>query len=453
MPKINLLNPISNNYYTSNLGKVYQFNTPFKLEITANKGRRFKGDEFTFSYGVQNSYRYPYTFTLTANSDKTKLTFEFFDNKTDYDITPKVFPFDCLFPTYDTELLPKELDTLHTSNYATLLNCSTNVVRGESVVNLPYTVEIVASEGYTFKGTFFVNISESGFGGVAVELNNEGDKLTTTIDVAKLKQLLGAGIQRAHLSVSRTYEATNDIKIVDNFSKVFAVTQDDLKNLSKKRFYGSSGELDLFQYIFNIYRVPFNPFTFAPVKNNIFLNEVDTDISCDFMTNNIQEIDLGSIKIPSKYNNSFDYINTQFYVDIPYFGLIFFNETNYFIDKEISAILTFDCYDNSLYLELRSDGLPFYNGKSSFGTKIPYIYRDENLRDYAGNFTRTNKMRITLIRNTPVNIDFEDGNKDIDEGLVSNFEGFTQGYLLDNICDFTDEEEILKSVFAEGVYL
>ena len=110
-------------------------------------------------------------------------------------------------------------------------------------------------------------------------------------------------------------------KDVSGFNYLYLVDRDKLKSLSKERFITNG--VDLGTYIINLLELPFvvNE-EIKGTENPIVLgNAVANTKAVEILVDEIQ-IDLGDIIVPNKYNNSYDFINTETKLHLPFVNTI-----------------------------------------------------------------------------------------------------------------------------------
>lgn len=172
-------------------------------------------------------------------------------------------------------------------------------------------------------------------------------------------------------------------------------------------------------------------------------------------------IDLGTIVVEPKYNNAYDYKNTDTILHLPYASPIHI-DSNYVIGETISVEYLVDAYTGHTTINLRSTFVydnVFHSQEVYIGNEIPFISMKDGStiggpqesRSLVNNNTPT--PYIEVVRNIPYEMDSQ-YNKDTLE-TVDNLHGVKGKIYVHNISlkskSNNMEESLIKTILASGV--
>lgn len=248
------------------------------------------------------------------------------------------------------------------------------------------------------------------------------------------------------------------------FNHVYSMTIEQLIDFSNERFEVGvvNDVIDLGQYIINILELPF------PLDENYYngqqqiklynrtLETFGESLATDFI-----ELDLGVINVPLKYNNAFDYVNTNTIFHLPFMEN-FEIPIEYVIGCEIGIKYLIDVYSGNATMNISSsklDGEVVHTAKFKIGKSIPFIqtYGSREVLGDRNNMVVFNNITtafIEVIRNKPYALDNPFNNNTTRYTQLKNESGFIQVTNSDiQGIATTTELEYIKSILNEGVFI
>lgn len=172
----------------------------------------------------------------------------------------------------------------------------------------------------------------------------------------------------------------------------------------------NSIRIDLRDYIINVLEIPFNiPDDLIGDNENIQLGNWQLNTHAPSIKNNLFVLEMGSIEIPSKYGNSYDYMNTDIKLFLPYIKEIDL-EVEYVIGYTISIQYLIDLYSGVATVNVYSSKTNkiIYSENRKLGRNIPFVSRGHNvvnsLSDENGINNGVSNAYIEVIRNVPSNL-------------------------------------------------
>ena len=325
-------------------------------------------------------------------------------------------------------------------------NATCNYEDGE-LVNLSKPIIISANSGYTFKDSY------------ALKWNNTVQTFTneTTRLVYNLSEYT-----TNHTYLNGNYIATKEIEQVGTFVNLYNVNQSELTDLSKKRLItNADGQItDYGQFINSLYILPFNiPIDMVGDRANIILGNLDSKVESTLINTYMFEFVGGEIEVPLKYNNIYDFVNTECILHLPFLNKMYLN-TEYVIGQTITLDFTVDLYSGSLTINVTSS---FNNEiiasvKGLIGMNIPFIQKSNNsVINSVSNIYKNNIDRcfIEVNRNIPYTKNSNIfGGSVVEYGKIGDYIGYLE---CDNIVLETkatnQEQEEIKNILRNGIVI
>ena len=256
-------------------------------------------------------------------------------------------------------------------------------------------------------------------------------------------------------------EVSEDDGVIPLFNELYKVDSTILYKLNKEliasEFVGVETP-SLSPYIINLLELPFRV-NVSEISDSIKVGNVNfTDIIASKITRDLIEIDLGEISIPELNQNSYDYLNTDVYIHLPYSDKINI-PLEYAISETISIKYLIDLYNGECNITLRSTKINnvFHNATIKIGRNIPFFHKqtDQILNQQNIQLPINNdltKAYVEILRNKPVENMFDSLVKD--SSVMSDFTGYL---VVDDIELLTsanqDDREQIKSILRNGVYI
>lgn len=272
---------------------------------------------------------------------------------------------------YTATEIPIVVDYMTFTLSATLTNCTCDHKTGDKIYKND-TITITADNGYILDGTYKIVV------GVTTQFmthnaNNTKISYTFSEDVPQY--------QNKSIVIRDDITATKQVVTLSSFIDIFFPTDDNLTELSRKRFYDASGEImDRAENITALYKLPLPVDSIkAETGKNIMLGTFDTQIQSAYANNWILNINLGAITIPNKYNNVYDWQNVTCILHVPYFNEVVIDK-RYSIGQTLTMSLRVNMYTGIAYLSVYStltDNV-VYDTDKKIGFDVPYIINQTN---------------------------------------------------------------------------
>lgn len=340
-----------------NNGETFDTNKP--VEVTANTGYYFSGTYYVIF--PDNDSLSPVQFTVSQ--DKTKLTYTPDDATAGKDLY--------LSDRYKAVELPAHYVYLSDSalGTASFVHCSCNYANGEKL-KADKVVTITADPGYFFQTDFEYAFDDVGT--VTRQFTKSADGSTLTIPTPP----------DADVKLFQNYEAIVKIASISGFVNLYSPTADELQALSKERFYTLSAEntVDYGQFITAVYVCPLEiPAENLGDKGTINLGKFNATTKATLLKNYRSNVPCGTISVPAKYNNVYDYINTTCTLYIPFFAPIVL-QNDFVIGQTVTVDLVIDWYSGTASYNVSStfNNAIFASGTANIVTQIPFIQKQNN---------------------------------------------------------------------------
>lgn len=406
-----------NNPTTLTEGKDYTF------KFTCDDGWMFGSYKVSQSTGV----------TTVQNEEHTEAT-------TTYKSAYAGITFDI---TQFPRVTPKVLIT------GTLKNCTCNYANNEVIV-ADKDIVITADTGYEFKNQYTYldyNIENT--------MVKSDDRTTLTIPYSSVSQL-------GNIELNDNYVATVPVETIGGFCNLYKVTEKELTQLSKARFdkdVSAGTIIDYGSAITQLYILPLAiPAELIGDKSNIILGSLDSKVESTLLNNYIYEIDMGSITVPEKYTNVYDYINTTVTLRVPFFSAITLDVENV-IGHTISIKYTVDLYSGNVTMNVTSDftGSIIYSSTQNIVTQIPFVQKQNN--GIVNQLSNVYKYLIAtpvieVVRNIPYDDTAEFGKGSVWSGILGEIEGYCEVNKIQlNTSATNEEKEDIIDLLKEGVFI
>lgn len=400
-----------------------------------------EGNDYTFRFTCDDgwmfgSYKVSQSTGVTTveNEERTEAT-------TTYKSAYAGITFDI---TQFPRVIPKVLIT------GTLTNCTCNYTNNEVIVS-DKDIVITADSGYEFKNQYTYldyNIENT--------MVKSDDRTTLTIPYSSISQL-------GNIELNDNYVATIPVETIGGFCNLYKVTENELTQLSKARFdkdVSAGTIIDYGSAITQLYILPLSiPAELIGDKSNIILGSLDTKVESTLLNNYIYEIDMGSIAVPEKYTNVYDYINTTVTLRVPFFSPITLDVENV-IGHTISIKYTVDLYSGNVTMNVTSDftGSIIYSSTQNIVTQIPFVQKQNNsIVNQLSNVYKylTATPVIEVVRNIPYDdVTSEFGKGSVWSGTLGEIDGYCEVNKIQlNTSATNEEKEDIIDLLKEGVFI
>ena len=306
--------------------------------------------------------------------------------------------------------------------------------------NDTYTFTIYLNQGYELISATRTNMADE-------EVDIIGDNFTTKVS------------DSYDLIINVVTQGSTPEREVTGFNRLYKVDKTILKEISGKRFAG--GGVDLAEYFINILELPFSlDETNLGEEQQIQLGSETIDVLATEIIKDSVRIDLGTIHVPKKYNNSYDYTNTTINLHLPFADSINL-ELEYVLGYDISIMYILDLYSGDMTTNVSSSRIDkvIHSKTSKIGREIPFIRRlggnvTNQITSPSGVINDVLAPYVEVVRNKPydeTNI-FKTNMKVYD--TLSNMVGYVS---VNNIILSTDattgEKDMILNHLRNGVYI
>lgn len=384
-----------------------------------------------------------------------------------YDVTPGIYMItaysdekhswihaDIDFSTVKTAPTPKPTPTPTPAPVTTipLVQKLTNVtsdITGGSIDRKLNAINLTADSGNTFQTNIQVlfysgnkvvsdyNIDGNNKDTITIPLNTTPDNtITDTMDDMRL--------------IATATPVNSSVGYEHNY----LITDTELSSLSSTVMWDATSDgtevYDISQFISNIIELPFVVNTPTTV-NPISLGKKHSSVVSHEAKNRFLSLDLGTIKVPAKYNNGYDYQNRSIKLYTPFVPPITIDNDNA-IEKTIHIIYKIDISNGNLTVNLYNDDILFFTGINNIANRIPFLNRVKNTIISQDTHFNDNDIRqpyILITREQPIlNSDYYPTNE---RGLIKEYNGNIQVRLLNNINIPYNELSELTRQMESGV--
>ena len=337
-----------------------------------------------------------------------------------------------------------------TTEYGTILitgsfvHCSCNYSNGETISPSKPRLEIVADDGFIFLNEFKYKQA-----GVTKTLNKSDDN----------KMLYKDLTDKRGLNLNDVYTAVTAPKTMTSFVHLYKTNDNELSALAKARFKDVSGNtVDYGQYISALYHIPVDLTNITGDTSNIMLGQYDSMVASTLLNQYLVDIDGGTITIPEKFHNAYDYLTTECILHLPYLDEINL-PPHYVVNQTINIKYKLDLYSGTLTASIYSSYLNSIVANSSgvIVTNIPFIQKltDNVVNSLSKVFTNlipTAFMEVT--RNIPYDSINVFGKECVDFDMIGNKTGYLK---CDNVTLVTkatkNEKDEIMSLLKDGIIL
>lgn len=413
--KYTITNNNTNCVCNSEIKTEYEKNENITLEFTANNGYAFKGNNVSLTTGALNNA------SVTYSDDRKTVT-----------LTGAII---------GNLIVNVTADTVYTITITgTLKNCTCNYSNGEVITDDKPEIILTANNGYEFDGVFSLKR-----GAITTNFTVSDDKSTLTESVT----------DGYNYVLNDKYIAVKKVEKIGEFTRLYNPVESELTELAKVRF---QNDVDMGQYITALFKIPFEIPTdlITEEKRNIVLGTLDTNVTANGLTTYNMVVDVGTITIPEKYENVYDYIDTECILNLPYFDKIYLSN-EFVIGQTVRIEYIIDLYSGNATCNIYSS---FTGGivESTNGViccNIPFVQKTNN--SVIGLISNINKniidtAYIEVIRNKPYNVETVFGAETIDFGIIGDYTGYIEvSDVVLNSSATNEEKNEITDLLKEGV--
>ena len=413
--KYTITNNNTNCVCNSEIKTEYEKNENITLEFTANDGYAFKGNNVSLTTGALNNA------SVTYSDDRKTLT-----------LTGVII---------GNLIVNVTADTVYTvSITGTLKNCTCNYSDGEVITDDKSNIILTANNGYEFDGNFSYK-----YGATTSFFNDSIDKTTLTTSIS----------DGYNYTLNDEYIAVKKVEKIGEFTRLYNPVESELTQLAKVRF---QNDVDMGQYITALFKIPFEIPTdlITEEKRNIVLGTLNTNVTANGLTTYNMVVDVGTITVPEKYENVYDYIDTECVLHLPYFDKIYLSN-EFVIGQTLRIEYIIDLYSGNatcnIYSSFTGGIVESTNGVIS--CNIPFVQKTNN--SVVGLISNINKniidtAYIEVIRNKPYNVETVFGAETIDFGVIGDYTGYIEvSDVVLNSSATNEEKNEITDLLKEGV--
>lgn len=244
------------------------------------------------------------------------------------------------------------------------------------------------------------------------------------------------------------------------YVNIYDTNTKEITALSKELIANNSGSsptlLDSANYIKAYYRIPFTiDNSNLQTGVNFLLADTKSTTTTTQVTSDTLTFALGNIKVPEKYNNTFDYQNTTCVLYLPFVDSIKLVPTDV-INKTLSVNYIMDMYTGNVTVNVvNSNHDTIYSKDFKLSTDLPFL-QVTNLAQ-TGKIVNTynnaiNQAYILVTRNIPIKQQF--GYPTKEQGQLKNYHGYIEcsDIQLNSLAD-SDDLNIIKGLLQKGVFI
>lgn len=253
------------------------------------------------------------------------------------------------------------------------------------------------------------------------------------------------------------------------FNAIYYMDKDNLKYLANALpsvDLGNESKDEVAPFIINLLRLPFtipNKYigdeTVIKIGNRVYDTDFDGLRKAETIENDLITIDLGHIEVPHKYNNTYDFVNTDIYLNIPNSQKISL-PIEYVIGYNVDIEFIINLFNGEGTLNIYSSKTDtvIHSEVMQLGQEIPFFMNKEktsvgnvNIQPIVNN--KINQPFIEVIRNKPINDDMF-LNKVEKTGYLRDITGYAEiSNVKMNIKATTDEINKIESLLKNGVII
>lgn len=223
-------------------------------------------------------------------------------------------------------------------------------------------------------------------------------------------------------------KATKKVEAISNFTLLYKTTDNELGQLSVERFHNEEGYLrDYGDNILKLYKLPFD-IDVETIESAIQWGNVKTSVMSKKLTKNKFTLDLGTIIVPEKYGNAFDYKNGEVEIFLPFIESIT-TDLKTVMNKTLQFSLVVNLYSGQATVNILSNGEIVFSKDTNICLEIPFIQTTtgsnfNTLNTYLVNDIR--KVKLVITRQIPKGTVFSSS----DRMLGSDIHGYIEGNII-----------------------
>ena len=267
------------------------------------------------------------------------------------------------------------------------------------------------------------------------------------------------------ITIDTTATSDDGSNKVQEFTNLYLVDRSILKSIAGEDLVRTWGEpvttirVDLRDYIINVLELPFSvPNDLIGDELPIKLGEYELKTKAKEIKQDLLFLDLGSITVPYKYNNSLDFMNTTAKLYLPFIDVITL-DIDYVINQVIYIEYVIDLFtgDTTLNLTSSKTGKNIYSKNFNLGRSIPFNAKHDvvvnNLSHTNGLYNEILTPYIEITRSKVNSLNEFDNMVDVESILLNE-----KGFIIVNEIDLktsatSNEKNSIIQLLKNGVYI
>lgn len=248
---------------------------------------------------------------------------------------------------------------------------------------------------------------------------------------------------------------------LQSYTSVYSMKVDDFVRWTRESmwtdFDGYLGDVYFTNYtkfIEDIFNIPFK----VPEGNQelIVLSDFTTDVYANRLDSTILNYDLGTIVVPEKYHNSYDYQGVECFLNVPFTKKIPL-DTAMVVGSTIRIEYAIDVFTRGTTINIYStfnDSL-IQSEYFIIGDNIPFFYYNKPKSEKEPKIiNKIEKPFIEVIRNIPYKDINNTYNVVSEQGKLLNYNGYVEIENIDLQIQATEsEKDMILSLLKNGVYI
>lgn len=271
------------------------------------------------------------------------------------------------------------------------------------------------------------------------------------------------GSSNNYTAVLTTEQKAPDIK---GSNHVYSPSKDDLNRINARRFVnegdgnGGTTLVDYGQFILSLIELPFTiPPEYVMLSESVKLATLNTQVMVPTLNSDRIKFDMGSIHIPQKFSDLYDYNSTTAILYLPHSPAINL-DLEYVIGQEIKISYIIDVYTGKatiLITSSKTDGV-ISQKEVDLGIKIPYINiattNVDNGNIVVGGDNGIKIPYIEIVRNDAILQNGIFSIPVIDENTLDTVTGFTRIEEIELVTRANNTESVdIISILNKGVII
>lgn len=315
------------------------------------------------------------------------------------------------------------------------------------------TFTFKANKGFIFSKQGTITSYNQGDAGLPTSVTltpNNTDTVTTELNTSKAYEIY------------LDFEATNNgTESTGGYVNIYSPSLNAVNELSNEALWSISGgnvsSIDKNNYIHNFYRLPFHLTGLDTTENVPFLLGVYKSVKSTTTQINQDTVDVnvGSISVPSKYGNSYDYQNTKCTLYLPFVKSMQISIGDV-LDSLISVHYIIDLFTGNTTINiLNAHGVTITTTTFKLSTDLPLI--DEATKSVKLELNNTYENNITqafLVVNRKKPISNALSYPTLEQGQLKNYHGYIECSDIQlNSLAYSDDLNIIKGLLQKGVFI